>query len=95
MTQKGITMTTKLSKQLKTARLKLNLTLRDIEKSAGGKISNPYISQLENGNVTNPSPEILRWLSRELKLDYVKLMMTAGHITKKDLQRFFLTGSGK
>jgi transcriptional regulator with XRE-family HTH domain len=40
---------------LKNRRKALGLTLRDVEEITKGRISNAYLSQLENGKITNPS----------------------------------------
>jgi HTH-type transcriptional regulator, competence development regulator len=46
-----------LGQMLKEAREKNNLTLRQVDSSTG--VSSAYLSQLENGHVTNPSASIL------------------------------------
>lgn len=73
----------KLSAVLHEARVGKGLSLRDIEKLSDGEISNAYICQIEKGVV--PYPEKLRVLSRILKLNFLELMILAGHVTKSDL----------
>jgi transcriptional regulator with XRE-family HTH domain len=41
--------------QLRARREALGLTLRDVEAITEGRISNPYLSQLENGRIKRPS----------------------------------------
>lgn len=40
---------------LKALRSRLGLTLRDVEEITEGRVSNPYLCQLENGKITSPS----------------------------------------
>ena len=44
--------------RLKARRQQLGLSLRDVESATEGKISNAYLSQLENGKIKNPSAAI-------------------------------------
>jgi transcriptional regulator with XRE-family HTH domain len=76
----------KLNETLKRARAFSGLTLRDIEQLSDGEISNAFISQIENGHVQHPSPRSLRILARILKLNYLELMIYAGHLTIRDLK---------
>jgi HTH-type transcriptional regulator, competence development regulator len=78
-------MTSKLSKQLYAARQRLGYTLRDIERLSHRQITNAYISMVEHGIGENISPKKLRVLCKILKLDYMSMMMAAGHITKKEM----------
>ncbi len=71
-----------LGQTLWDARKLLGMTLRQVEEASG--VSNAYLSQLENGEIKNPSPQILYKLSESLKLDYEKLMQLAGHIKRSD-----------
>lgn len=65
----------KYIKQLRSAR---NLTIRQLQLYSG--VSNSYLSQLENGKRGIPSPEILKKLSKGLKLPYEELMKEAGYL---------------
>lgn len=67
-----------LGQALWDARKILGLTLRQVEDACG--VSNAYLSQLENGDIRNPSPQILYKLSESLNLSYETLMQLAGHI---------------
>lgn len=64
---------------LRQRREAMRLTLRDVERITDGKISNSYLSQLENGKIKEPSAHVaqilaatysvpiedmLRWLTR-------------------------------
>lgn len=77
-----------LGQVLSAARGKRRLTLRDIEHRSAGLISNGYLCQLEQGQHANPSFPILRGLSQILKIDYVKLLVSAGYLTDLDIKRF-------
>jgi len=68
-----------VGEQIKSARERKKLSLRELEILTG--ISNPYLSQLENGKVVKPSPNFLWKLSFHLDLDFKQLMMDAGFIT--------------
>lgn len=56
------------------------MSLRDVEEATDKKISNAYLSQLENGKIIQPSPRILHALSQALKIDYEVLMKRAGYL---------------
>jgi HTH-type transcriptional regulator, competence development regulator len=64
------------------------MSLRDVEDAA--EVSNAYVSQLENGKITKPSPDILHRLAEayEARLppkgpvlcSFEKMMQLAGHL---------------
>ena len=66
------------------------MALRDVEEASKRKISNAYLSQLETGRVTNPSPAILREIASvygtrlpknaSVTCSFERLMELAGHI---------------
>lgn len=56
------------------------MTLRQVEEATGKEVSNAYLSQIENGNVQQPSPNVLHALSEVYAIDYEQLMEMAGHI---------------
>ncbi len=56
------------------------MTLRDVEEATGKEVSNAYLSQLEGGKITKPSPHILYSLSTALGVAYESLMERAGYI---------------
>jgi transcriptional regulator with XRE-family HTH domain len=65
---------------IKKARLDRNMSLRDVEEATGKEVSNAYLSQLEGGKITRPSPHILYALSSALGVAYETLMERAGYI---------------
>jgi len=67
----------KLNIYLKQRRTKLQLTLRQVEAATG--IQNAYLSQLENGKITKPSPAVLHKLADPYQLPYEMLLEMAGH----------------
>lgn len=81
---------------LKECREKRGLTLRDVEEITDGKISNAYLSQLENGKITNPSiaiccalaaayavslDDIAKWVGNAV-LKSVELCPTCGQVVR-------------
>lgn len=55
-----------------------------VAKAAGAaRVSPAYLSKLENGGVTNPSPHFLHQLSPVLGIPYVELMRLAGYVVPK------------
>jgi len=70
--------TLRLPDVLKRARLAAKLSLRAVEKRTG--ISNAYLSQLENGKTSNPSPPILAKLARAYEMSYPDLLIAAGYL---------------
>ena len=57
------------------------LTLRQVEEATGKDVSNAYLSQLEHGKVSKPSPNILHSLSAVYGVSYENLMSKAGYIS--------------
>lgn len=77
---------TKLAEVLQKARLARDLSLRDIQKLSDNTITNTYVNNIENLGLT-PSPKKLRVLATILKLDFLELMLLAGHVDKSDLNK--------
>jgi transcriptional regulator with XRE-family HTH domain len=73
-----------LGKFLKDVRESRSMTLRDVEKVTDGKISNGYLSQLENGGIAKPSAIVLHRLSAAYAVDYGTLMERAGFISESE-----------
>lgn len=73
-------MSKKLGELLKAARTLKGATLREVEKKTG--ISNAYLSQMESGVITEPSPHKLHKLSEYYGLNYSDLMGAAGYVTE-------------
>src|SRR5699024_4441795 len=53
------------------------LTLREAARRS--EMSHPYLSQIENGKNTNPTPHIIKKLAKGLEVPYMQLMQQAGY----------------
>lgn len=69
-----------LGAYLKSLRTGLDLSLRQVEEISDNQVSNAYLSQLENGKISKPSPHILHALAAAYNAPYEKLMERAGYI---------------
>jgi transcriptional regulator with XRE-family HTH domain len=69
-----------LGQELSRLRSLKGWTLRDVEEKTKKKVSNSYLSQLEAGNVKEPSPNILYELSVVYGASYPDLMKLAGFV---------------
>lgn len=68
------------------------MSLRDVEEASDHAVSNAYLSQLETGKITNPSPAILHELAAvyqpriprkaQVSCSYERMMELAGHIRR-------------
>jgi transcriptional regulator with XRE-family HTH domain len=56
------------------------LSLREVEEATGKAVSNPYLSQLENGKIKKPSPNVLHSLAEVYVVPYESLMEKAGYL---------------
>jgi transcriptional regulator with XRE-family HTH domain len=56
------------------------LSLREVEEATGKAVSNPYLSQLENGRIRKPSPNVLHSLAGVYAVPYEALMEKAGYL---------------
>ena len=56
------------------------LSLREVEDATGKAVSNAYLSQLENGKIQKPSPNVLQALSGVYAVPYETLMEKAGYL---------------
>lgn len=65
---------------LRKARQDVSMSLRDVEEATNKEVSNGYLSQLEGGKISKPSPHVLYTLSTVLSVDYETLMQRAGYI---------------
>ena len=70
---------------IRSAREAKNLRLRDVEREVG--VSNAYLSQLETGQIKEPSPNILFKLAGLYEIDYAEVMTLAGYPTPKATRR--------
>lgn len=70
-----------LGAYLKSLRLGAGMTLRDVEEATDRDVSNAYLSQLENGKISKPSPNVLHSLATVFGVSYGKLMERAGYVS--------------
>jgi len=70
-----------LGRYLKSLRLGLHMTLRDVEEATKKDVSNAYLSQIENGKISKPSPNVLHTLATLYRASYAKLMERAGYVS--------------
>jgi transcriptional regulator with XRE-family HTH domain len=82
-----------LGRYLKEVRTKSGLALRDVEEATD--VSNAYLSQLENGKVTKPSPHILHSLATLYRVPYETLMERAGYVQRTPGQAGSVQQSGR
>lgn len=66
-----------LSKLLKNARFKLNLSQRDLSLISGVDYS--YIAKIENGTRKKPSLNVLLKFSKSLNISFLVLVKSAGY----------------
>lgn len=69
-----------LSQYLVDIRAASGLKLRQVEEATDREVSNAYLSQLENGKIKKPSPNVLHSLSTVYGVSYESLMEKAGYI---------------
>jgi transcriptional regulator with XRE-family HTH domain len=55
-------------------------SLREVEQATGKAVSNAYLSQLENGKIKKPSPNVLHSLAEVYLVPYEALMEKAGYL---------------
>lgn len=68
-----------LGAYLKAARNAVGLSLRAVEGRTENRVTNGYLSQIENNTARNPSPHVLWELSEVYGIDYSDLLVRAGH----------------
>ena len=56
------------------------LSLRKVEEATDNAVSNAYLSQLENGKIKKPSPNVLHSLAEVYVVPYEALMEKAGYL---------------
>jgi transcriptional regulator with XRE-family HTH domain len=71
-----------LGKVLAEARAKQGWSLREVERRTG--IRNAHLSQIENGTIERPDPNILWTLANTYALEFRELMRLAGHAVPND-----------
>jgi transcriptional regulator with XRE-family HTH domain len=69
-----------LGEYLMNARTTKKMTLREVEEATARTVSNAYLSQLENGKISKPSPNILHSLATVYGVPYEVLMEKAGYV---------------
>jgi transcriptional regulator with XRE-family HTH domain len=69
-----------LGEYLANIRASKRLKLREVEEATGRSVSNAYLSQLETGKVTKPSPNVLHALATAYGVRYEDLMEKAGYL---------------
>jgi HTH-type transcriptional regulator, competence development regulator len=69
-----------LGDYLKSIRLGLKMTLRTVEAATDQEVSNAYLSQLETGKISKPSPHTLHALAQAYNISYENLMQRAGYL---------------
>jgi transcriptional regulator with XRE-family HTH domain len=69
-----------LGTYLRKLRQDVGMTLREVEEATNKEVSNGYLSQLEGGKISKPSPHILHTLSNVLNTNYEALMQRAGYL---------------
>ncbi len=69
-----------LGAYLATLRSSHGLSLRDVEAATEKRVSNAYLSQVENGKIARPSPNVLHALAEAYGVAYETLMEKAGYL---------------
>ena len=69
---------------LKAVREALGLTLREVEDKTNRTVKNGYLSQIEKGVITRPSPGILYELAQAYGISYRELLVRTGHRVPED-----------
>ena len=69
-----------LGEYLRSIREDRGFTLRGVEEATEKQVSNAYLSQIENGKIKKPSPNILLVLADLYGIDFEGLMRRAGHL---------------
>lgn len=67
---------------LRDLRKNKQITIRDLAAASG--VSATYITNIENGKRSTPSPAILKKLSEPLEIDYEFMMIRAGFFTENN-----------
>jgi len=74
---------TSLGARLAKLRSAAGMSLREVEEATNREISNAYLSQLETGKISKPSPNILHTLARVYEARYEELMELAGYLVSE------------
>ena len=76
-----VSLDTSLGAHLARLRTAAGMSLRQVEEATNKEVSNAYLSQLENGKITKPSPNILHALALVYNTPYEDLMQRAGYLS--------------
>ena len=69
-----------LGKYLASIRKDRNMTLREVERATSKRVSNAYLSQIENDKIRKPSPNVLHSLASTYAISFENLMDKAGYL---------------
>jgi HTH-type transcriptional regulator, competence development regulator len=69
-----------LGEAIRGARTASRMSLRDVEEALKREISNAYLSQIETGRASSPSPQVLYAIAQVLPIRYERLMELAGYL---------------
>jgi HTH-type transcriptional regulator, competence development regulator len=73
-----------LGQYLASIREDRGMKLREVETATKREVSNAYLSQIENGKIKKPSPNVLHVLAHVYRINYEQLMQMAGYaVTSK------------
>ncbi|MCF6122090.1 XRE family transcriptional regulator [Mesorhizobium sp. M7A.F.Ca.CA.001.07.2.1] len=73
-----------LGQYLASIREDRGMKLREVETATKREVSNAYLSQIENGKIKKPSPNVLHVLAQVYRINYEQLMQMAGYaVTSK------------
>jgi len=76
-----------LGQYLASIREDRGMKLREVESATKREVSNAYLSQIENGKIKKPSPNVLHSLAVVYKINYEQLMTMAGYAVTSKTQK--------
>lgn len=76
----GATAAVTLGQYLASIRKDRGLSLRAVEERTKKQVSNAYLSQIENNQIQQPSPNILHALAELYEISFEGLMQKAGYV---------------
>jgi transcriptional regulator with XRE-family HTH domain len=85
-TEERSTVKPTLGQYLASIRNDRGLKLRQVEEATKKKVSNAYLSQIENDQIKKPSPNILHALAELYGISFEKLMDMAGYFTTPSMR---------